>query len=185
MSDSLVINRSTLRARSLAVAASVLGAVALPQIVHVAGAAAGLGTSLGESLLPMQIPVIAVGLLAGPAAGVVAGVLSPLVSFLLTGMPPMAVLPFLVVELAAYGLAAGALSGARMPAFGKVLATQAAGRVARSLAVLVAVFVLGGHAQMLSQIGSSIVMGVPGILVQWALVPVAARFMRASGGQRD
>ncbi len=47
------------------------------------------------------------GLLLGPAYGAAVGVLSPLLSALLTGMPPLTRLPFMVLELLVYGLVSG------------------------------------------------------------------------------
>lgn len=185
MSDSAVVSRPAIAARSIAAAASVAATVVLPQIVHYAGVVTGLGASLGESLLPMQLPVLAVGLLVGPEAGVAAGVLGPVLSFAITGMPPAAVLPFLVVELAVYGLAAGALSRVRMPLLGKLLVTQTAGRVARLAAALVAVYALGSQPMLLPQTWGAIVAGIPGVLLQWGLVPLVALLVRGRSGERD
>ena len=68
-------------------------AVALPQLFHVIGAVSGQGTMLGVAFLPMHLPIIFVGLIAGPAVGAIAGAAAPLVSFLLSGMPMLAMLP--------------------------------------------------------------------------------------------
>ena len=85
--------------------AAVIGAVALPQIFHLIGAVSGTGTTAGVVFLPMHLPVILVGLLAGPMAGAVSGLLSPLAGFALSGMPGIIMLPFMMIELAAYGAA--------------------------------------------------------------------------------
>ena len=85
----------SVKAQTLAALAAIIGAVAVPQVFHVLGAASGLGTSLGEAFLPMHLPIILVGLLAGPYAGAIAGLLGPLASFALSGMPGAAMLPFI------------------------------------------------------------------------------------------
>lgn len=170
MRDATVFH--TVQARTLATLAAVAAAVALPQIFHTLGAISGLGTALGQTLLPMHLPVLLVGLLAGPAAGVLAGALGPLVSFALSGMPLLAALPFMVIELAGYGLAAGLLATCKLPTLGKVLLAQLAGRAARALAVLAAVYGLGVPGLAVTSIWTSIAAGLPGLVLQWALLPL-------------
>lgn len=63
----------------------------------------------GSVLLPMHIPVLLCGLVCGPVYGLLSGILTSLLSSMITGMPPMAYLPSMLCELAAYGLAAGVL----------------------------------------------------------------------------
>ena len=63
----------------------------------------------GSVLRPMHIPVRLCGLVCGPVYGLLSGILTPLLSSMITGMPPMAYLPSMLCELAAYGLAAGVL----------------------------------------------------------------------------
>ena len=63
----------------------------------------------GSILLPMHIPVLLCGLVCGPVYGLACGILAPLLSSLITSMPPMAMLPRMICELAVYGLVAGIL----------------------------------------------------------------------------
>ena len=149
---------------------AVVAAVALPQLVHVAGAQAGLGSKLGEALLPMHLPVIFIGLLAGPYAGAVAGLLSPIVSNLLTGMPAPIVLPFIICETTAYGIVAGLLKNAKLNSFVKVVGVQVAGRAVRAIATLVGVYAFGSKIAVAS-IYTSILVGILGIVIQWAVLP--------------
>ena len=159
---------------------AVVAAVALPQIFHVAGAALGFGPMIGQTLLPMHLPVLLVGLLAGPFAGLATGALAPIVSFLLTGMPMAAMVPFMVIELAVYGLVAGLLRGVRVPAavpsplswLGKLLGAQIAGRAADALAIVVAVSVLGNTTMTVASVWAAVVTGLPGLILQWILIPV-------------
>ena len=58
----------------------------------------------GSIFLPMHIPVLICGLACGWQYGLLCGVLTPLLSSLLTGMPPAAILPAMLCELAVYGL---------------------------------------------------------------------------------
>ena len=157
-------------------------AVALPQLIHVFGAVTGLGTLPGETFLPMHLPVMVCGFLAGPVAGLVAGAASPAISTALTGMPVPAMMPFMMIELAAYGLFAGLLKGSggddassvryMIP---KVLAVQILGRAVRAVAILIAFYGLGMKMIAPPMIWNSIIAGIPGLLIQLALIPVIVK----------
>lgn len=164
--------RLSVKAQTLAALAAIIGAVVLPQIFHVMGAASGLGTKLGEVFLPMHLPIILAGLLAGPFAGAVAGFLSPMVSFALSGMPGAAMLPFMMIELCAYGLFSGLLRNVNIPVIGKVLASQVGGRAVRAAAILVSVYAFGNTAVPVSIILTSISVGIFGIVLQLVLIPL-------------
>ena len=154
---------------------AVVGAVALPQLLHVFGAVTGLGTLPGETYLPMHLPVMLAGFLAGPACGFITGALSPVVSAALTGMPAPAMMPFMVVELAGYGLAAGLLKNDDDSApviCAKVFAVQFAGRAARAVAILIAFYGLGMTAIAPPVIWNSVIAGIPGMIIQLVLIPV-------------
>lgn len=165
-------NKLSIKAQTFATLAAILGAVALPQLFHVLGAASGVGTSLGAAFLPMHLPIILVGLLAGPYAGFIAGALSPLISFALSGMPVAAMLPFMVIELAAYGLTAGLLRNLNFLVIVKVLAVQLAGRAVRAAAILISVYAFGNEAIQTAVIWKSIPAGLFGLALQWALLPL-------------
>lgn len=168
----LALNKTSLKTKSMTAALAVVAAILLPQVFHAVGAAAGMGSALGAAFLPMHLPVLLAGLLGGPAVGIVAGAASPLISSLISGMPAAAVLPFMVIELAGYGLAAGLLSNVRLPVFVKLLLTQVAGRAVRAAAVLIAVYGFGSQAVQTAQIWTMVTASLPGIVLQWALVPL-------------
>lgn len=166
------LSKLSVKTQTLATIAAVCGAVALPQMVHVCGKVFGAGSAIGEILLPMQLPVLLVALLAGPYAGLLTGFLAPVISFLLTGMPTAIMLPVITVELVAYGLCAGALRSSKMSVVGKVLLAQVAGRAARAVAVLFAVYALGSADISADAAYMNIRTGVVGILIQLVLLPV-------------
>ncbi len=76
----------------------IAAAVILPQFFHFFG--------LGATFLPMFLPVFAGAMLLRWKYALVLGIISPLVSWLLTGMPPIIppVLPVLLVELSSSAL---------------------------------------------------------------------------------
>ena len=171
----------SIRAQVLATLTAIVGAVVLPQLFHQMGHVLGLGTQLGEIFLPMHLPILLVGLLAGPYAGAIAGALGPVTSFLLSGMPSAAMLPFMVLELGTYGLCAGLLRNVKMQTGWKVLLTQILGRAIRALGILVSVFVFSNTTVGVASIGQSILTGTFGIVLQLVLLPwICSRVEQAS-----
>lgn len=63
----------------------------------------------GSIFAPMHLPTIICGFVCGPFYGAIVGLLSPLLSFLFMGMPIVAVLPGMMMELFMYGLMSGFL----------------------------------------------------------------------------
>ena len=195
MSDSATMSVRALRradlpklSLSIKAAATVLAivaAVALPQLFHVIGAVSGQGTMLGVAFLPMHLPIIFVGLIAGPAAGAIAGAAAPLASFLLSGMPMLAMLPLMMVELFAYGLVAGLLREVKLPSLVKVVIVQLAGRVVLTAATAIAVFAFGSSKTVAATWTSVLAAGLPGLALQWALIPLAAYWTESLIAKRN
>ncbi len=166
------IGKLSVKKQVLATIGAIAAAVVLPQLFHVVGMVSNMGTALGETFLPMHLPILLVGLIAGPYAGAIAGLLSPLVSFGLTAMPGPAMLPFMMIELCMYGLFAGLLRNTKMPTIAKVLLAQVGGRAVRAAAILVSVYLLGNAAIHTAVIWNSIIAGIPGLILQWILLPL-------------
>jgi uncharacterized membrane protein len=140
----------------------------LPMVFHSLFGAMG-----GRTLLPMHYAVLLGGLLLGPVAGVFLGVATPMVSALMTGMPAIAILPLMVVELAVYGLAAGVSRRSwRLTALWSLLLAMMAGRIALGLAVAVMGPLIGLKAEPVAYVVAAIVTGLPGIAVQVVGIPV-------------
>ncbi|MFH1686018.1 MAG: ECF transporter S component [bacterium] len=156
-------------------------AVLLPIGFH----AFGLG---GRIFLPMHIPVLLAGFLIGPQAGILVGLLAPILSHLLTGMPPTYAVPLMSLELPLYGLVAGlAYRRLRLNVYLSLVAAMLVGRLMFGLGL----FVLGMFmdlpytAAVFFSTGGALWTGLPGIIVQTAVVPliVAAVRRREAGPQ--
>jgi LytS/YehU family sensor histidine kinase len=124
----------------------------------------------GPKFLPMHFFVMFAGLLFGWRTGLLVGALSPLMSFGLTQMPAMAILPQVVLELAVYGLVAGLLKEKGVNTWVSLIGAMVLGRAARILFILA----LAPKMEALQFIQSSI----PGIFLQLALVPVAVYLLQ-------
>lgn len=175
--------RLTLSAKTLISAALIAAAVLLPLVVH-----AAFGASGGARFLPMYLPVVIGGCVLGKRWGLGLGVLSPIASFAVTAamgnaMPTAARLPYMIVELAVFGAAAGAFSRriAQKPyiAFAAVIAAAIVGRAAF---VALAAMLQGAMPLTAAAAWAQVQTGLWGVLLQAAVAPVivmlAARAMR-------
>ena len=151
--------------KSIITAVCIALCVVLPQAFHAI-------PNAGSIYLPMHIPVLLCGL-AGPA-----------LSALITGMPPAAVLPGMMVECGVYGLAAGLLMQLvrtkRLYAdlYISLVAAMLLGRVVSGAAK--ALIFSAGSYSMASWVAGSFVTALPGIIIQLALLPsIVYALMRA------
>lgn len=162
------------KTKRLVVAALCLAlGILLPQVFHVIPVA-----NTGNVFLPMHIPVILCGYFVGAGYGALVGAICPLLSFLFTGMPNAARLPFMIVELMAYGAAAGvfyyilAKLNKTLRIYLTLIITMICGRVAYFVGLVVAVYILGMKELSVMAVISAIVLGLPGIVIQIVLIPV-------------
>lgn len=129
----------------------------------------------GSVFSPMHIPVLLCGLLCGWPFGLACGILGPVLSSLITGMPPQAYLPPMVVELAVYGLVTGLLM--RWVRTGNtygdlyicLIAAMLLGRVIAGLAR--GLIFAPGQLTMAAWAGGYFITSLPGIAIHLALIP--------------
>lgn len=146
--------------------------VTLPLAFHFFGAA-------GSVFLPMHIPILLAGLLLGAKAGAVTGVLAPLLSSLFTGMPPLAVLPFMVVELMLYGAVSGYLYYEKQFSILTALAgAMLIGRLGAVLVVALAAPMFHIEVSPLAYLMGAVVSGIPGIIVQIVFIPLVVKRLK-------
>ena len=130
----------------------------------------------GSIFLPMHIPVLLCGLVCGPVYGLACGVLSPLLSSLATGMPPAAILPSMLCELATYGLTAGLFARyikikPRMAGlYVQLILAMLCGRAVNG--VLNALIFSAGSYSMQVFVTAAFVKALPGIVIQLVLLPL-------------
>lgn len=159
--------------RKLCFAAMLLAlGLILPQAFHMVG-----GQAVSSILLPMHIPVLICGLLLGGSYGAAVGCLTPLLSCVLLGMPPVAILPFMVAELMVYGWISGLL-GKRIPLYPALIAAQVAGRIAYAIALFIGGTLLGMPCAAPVSVIASAASGLPGLVIQWVFVPVLVKLLR-------
>lgn len=130
----------------------------------------------GSILLPMHIPVLLCGLVCGWPFGLACGALTPLLSSLFTGMPPAAMLPSMIAELAVYGLVSGLLmqkiKTGKLPLdlYLSLITAMLAGRLVFGL--LNALIFRAGSYSLPLWLTASFVTALPGIIIQLTVLPV-------------
>lgn len=128
----------------------------------------------GSVFLPMHIPVLICGMICGWPYGFLCGLVGPLLSSALTGMPPIAFLPGMMVECAAYGMVSGLMlkyvhtKSTYADLYIALVTAMLAGRVVSGIAKAL-IFTPG--LAMSAWITASFVTALPGILIQLVFLP--------------
>lgn len=134
-----------------------ISAVFFPWLVHQFHIA-------GQIFLPMHFFILTAGLLFGWRTGLATGVFSVLMSYFLTQMPQLSLLPQVTLELAVYGLVIGLLREKNVNIFISLFAAMIFGRLARVLSI--AIFTPQAN------VFEFIKIGLPGIILQILLIPI-------------
>lgn len=139
----------------------------------------------GVMLSPMHIPVLLCGIVCGWQYGFLCGLAGPLLSSLITSMPAMANLPFMMVELAIYGLVSGLImrylhsSKTIYTLYSSLLAAMLSGRIIAG--ILKALFFAGGSYSWSAWATGYFVSCLPGIIVQLILIPILYFALKKAG----
>ena len=166
------LRRTNIKTKGIILALAITTAVVLPQLFHALGMISGTGNMLGSTFLPMYIPVILAAFIGGPVVGLICGVVSPFISYAISGMPSVGIMPFMVVELATLGIVGGLLLKANMPIIVKLLITQIAGIAVRALVVFVVVYGFESQTVQMSSAFTTFTVALPGIVLQLVLIPL-------------
>lgn len=147
----------------------IAGNLLFPWVLHHFG-------SSGQIFLPLYFFSLLAGLAFGWRCGLFTGLVSPLLSYLYSGMPILAILPFVLLKSTILGGVSGLLteksSKIFVAAFLAVAITQISGSP---------VIYLVTHNSRLGLL--DITSGYPGLLLQIFLAPLLARLIRRHGDQ--
>lgn len=172
------MNKLTYVKRCIITAMCIALCVVLPMAFHAIPDA-------GSILSPMHIPVLLCGLVCGWHFGLLCGLAGPFLSSILSGMPPMAYLPPMMVELAVYGLCAGLLikcvhtKKIYADLYISLIISMLAGRIVAGVARAL-IFTPGGYS-MAVWATSYFVTSLPGIIMQLILLPIIVVALTKAG----
>ena len=145
------------------------------------------GLALGSVLSPMHIPVLLCGLLCGGWYGMVCGLVGPVLSSVLSGMPPVTSLIFMVPELMVYGLVAGLMM--RLVRTGKTVAdlyisqvtAMALGRVVGGIAKALFFLGTGKSFGVAAWVSGYFITSAPGIVAHLLVIPPLVLVLMGAG----
>lgn len=129
----------------------------------------------GRVFLPMHLPVFLCGLICGWQYGLLCGLAGPALSSLLTSMPPVAILPSMMLELAVYGCVSGLMmrfirtKNTYADLYISLIAALLCGRVVAGL--MQALIFSKGAYSMTAWVSGYVVTSWPGTLIQLVLLP--------------
>ena len=165
------IKRMTLSALCVALC------VVLPMAFHMI-------PNAGSVMLPMHIPVLLCGLVCGWQYGLLCGCVGPPVSSPLTGMPPAAILPGMMVECGMNGCVGGLMmervrtgslyADLDISLPGAMLAGRVLSGIAKAL-------ILAPGTSFAAWATASFVTALPGISIQLILIPTLVVALTRSG----
>lgn len=148
--------------------------IALCYVLPIAFHSVGLGSVLS----PMHIPVLLCGLLCGGGYGLLCGLTGPVLSALVGSMPPLAMLPRMIPELCAYGLATGLCMKwihtrkAVADVYISLFVAMLFGRIVGGVASAIYFTVTTGSYSLLLWATGYFAESLPGIVAHLVLVPV-------------
>lgn len=147
--------------------------ILVPWLTHHFG-----GTQAGSIFLPIFFFVLLAGTLGGWKAGILVGLLTPSISFSITGMPPLTLLPEITVTCLTYGLVTGVMrQKLHLRVVWAVLAATASSWLVRLGVILLFDFLgltygYGGDVLPLAYFSGMFIRGLPGIAIALVLVPL-------------
>ena len=144
--------------------------IALPRIFHILA-----GSSAGQLFLLMHIDVLIAALTFGAFISCIVDGSSILFSYLLTGMPSLERLPYMLIELLIYAILLSVFNK-KFNSYISLILTLVLGRVLYAGVLFAAVNVLGFSSYGIS-VMESIRMGIPGIIIQLLCIPFIAKLM--------
>lgn len=132
---------------------------------------------IGSMLCPMHIPVLLCGFFCGAPWGLAVGFIAPILRSFVLGMPPMFPTAIcMAFELAAYGFIAGILHN-KLPkkkayVYVSLLGAMVIGRLVWGMAMLVCMGFDVSKFGLAAFVSGAITTAIPGILLQFVLIPV-------------
>lgn len=136
------------------------------------------GREMGTIFSPMDLTVLLGGLILGWKYGLALGVLTPIISSFLTGMPPLPIALTMMFQLGAMGIITGLLRN-KMPKFFSVVIAEIIGNFI--YAGLFIVFMGLPMHKFTHLLFVVFVIGFPGIILQWIVVPYLAKVLKKAG----
>lgn len=134
----------------------------------------------GAVLLPMHIPVLLAGFLCGLPYAALCGLILPLLSFAITGMPPIYPIGLsMMLELAAYGAITAILYKlTKGKVFVSLIGGMLGGRIVMGIANAILLGMAGNTYGVKAFVTAAFVTALPGIIIQIIIIPIIVVALR-------
>ena len=150
----------------------------LPMMFHAVG--------LGSTFLPMHIPDLLAGFMLDAPVALVVGAMTPFLSSMFTGMPPaFPVMPYMVFELATYGFVTSYLyRKLNLNVYVSLIGSMICGRIVAGIVVWALTMLFAARLPApIAFIASSVVTGLPGIVIQLVFIPAVVVALEKYGAK--
>ena len=152
--------------------------ITLPRIFHVIA-----GSAAGTIFLPMHIAVLIAALTFGATSGMIVAGTSIICSYLLTGMPTLAKLPYMLIELVMYAILLNVFNK-KFNSYISLILTMVIGRILYASMLLISTNIFELKAYGISVL-EPFKNGMPGLIIQIILVPVIVKIINERLGLRN
>lgn len=166
-----ILNTKTGKRVMGTIALSILG-IALPRLFHLLA-----GSSAGSIFLPMHIAVLIAAMTFGVISGTIVAGSSVIFSYLLTGMPTIIKLPYMMLELIIYAVVLGLLNK-KYQSYVSLVMAIIIGRLIYAGALLMTSHVLGLSLLGISNVWQATLMGIPGLIIQIVCIPFFSKLIK-------
>jgi len=150
-------------------------AIVIPQSLHLIG-----GPGLGAMLLPMHIPIFIGAMLLGPISGIIIAVIAVITGVFL-GMPPLPIASYMIFELSVYAFVSGYLyKNKKLNIFVSYIVAKIAGMAVALFVIYIMLNALQINSPMLTGSVTMFLVGIPGIVIQFILIPAIIHLLQRS-----
>ncbi|ENY99996.1 hypothetical protein HMPREF1092_03133 [Clostridium thermobutyricum] len=136
------------------------------------------GREMGTIFSPMDLTVLLAGLILGWRYGLVLGIITPIISSFLTGMPPLPIAVTMMFQLGVMGLITGLLRN-KVNRLLNLIIAEIIGNFL--YAILFVIFMGLPTHKFYHLLFVVFVIGLPGIILQWIIVPYLSRVLKKAG----
>lgn len=136
------------------------------------------GREMGTIFSPMDLTVLLAGLILGWRYGLVLGIITPIISSFLTGMPPLPIAVTMMFQLGVMGLITGLLRD-KVNRLLNLIIAEIIGNFL--YAILFVIFMGLPTHKFYHLLFVVFVIGLPGIILQWIIVPYLSRVLKKAG----
>lgn len=168
--------KSTNSVKNLVIAALLLAiGIIMPHFFMI------FGTGMGTMFSPMAITVLLGAFILGGRYGIALGILTPLMSSFFTGMPPIFPVAIgMAVQYASMALIIGIFRN-KLNKFLNLIIAQIIGNFVYAFVILLMLLTARNEFVFSGTLISVFVIGFPGIVLQWIVIPYLSKILKKAG----